>query len=206
MPSPQSYRAGYAVEITLASGYWRYTDLDDGCIIEGSAYTLYPLTVSAPSYGETALSNLQLKLANANDAISTEHRANGLLARRSRVWELRRCSPSDAYIAYLIFDGAVEQIVGLAEDWATFALGALLRPWSVLIPQVFSPMCRYTSTTQCAYVATCNKTYAGGSNNCTTNAQTAIFGGFRFLPVEGDRVEFRDSGATIATGRIRGRY
>lgn len=206
MPAPQSYRAGYAIEVTLASGYWRYTDLHDGCTVEGNAFTAAPIRIDgAPSYGESALSDIRVSLPNIDNGISTELRANGLLSRRVRVWELRRCSPSDPYIAHLVFDGGVEAVQAVTEDWAALSLGALLRPWATVVPQAFSPLCRYVSTTQCAYVATCNKTYAAGANNCTTNAQTAIFGGFRFLPIEGDRVEFRDSGATIASGRIRGR-
>ena len=201
---PQStYRAGYAVEVTLASGYWRATDLAEGVTIEGESYVPYGFEIKhAPSYGDAALSSMILTALNADGSITTELRANGLLKRRVRIWEMRRSSPADTLVEHLIFDGAIEQVT-CGEDLAQFQLGALFAPWGVIAPPAFSSQCRYTSTVQCDYVATCNKTYNAGADNCTTNAQTAIFGGFRFLPIEGQRLEFRDSGVTIASGKIR---
>jgi hypothetical protein len=107
---PQStYRAGYAVEVTLASGYWRWTDIAEGVTIGGESFTLYGFQLQvAPQYGDAAVSSAALSVANADDTVTDELRANGLLKRRVRIWELRRSSPADTMQEHLIFDGAIE--------------------------------------------------------------------------------------------------
>lgn len=196
-----AYRAGWALRVAVANGpTWLWTSVPSGVTINAETYLPRPLTIEGfPSYGDEALSSCNVAVAGSltADLIREWFRADPAHLRRSpaKVYELLSTGPSTAFDAVLWFDGAVEMVNPRAE-YAWFQLGPLYTAWGVVVPDPISAMCTYRSASQCAYATTCAKTY----DACTSNANTAHFGGFRFMFPSGTRIEFRDSGVTIGGG------
>lgn len=198
-----AYRAGFIVEITLQDEgpgvrYWRWAAAASDQTYGGNTYTARPLVVGgAPNYGEAALCRITVSTPDVGDAIRTELRndPSRLCRRRVRVFELISSDPAVAVVAIPWFDGSVESVT-VGDGYASFQCGPLVTLWGLVVPDPVAGMCRYRSTAQCPYVASCLRSYAA----CTANSKTDIFGGWRFLPPTGTRVEFRDGGATLQGG------
>ena len=198
-----SYRAGWAVEVTLADEgagvrYWRWCAAGTNLTIGGNLYTAHPISVEgSPSYGDQAMGSMTVGVADALDVVRTELRNDPqrLKGRAISISELLTTDPATAPAAVPWFVGGIES-VSCVEGWATFHCAPLVQIWALPIPDPISALCRYRSTDQCPYVGQCLGSYAA----CTANAKTDIFGGWRFIPVTGTRVEFRDGGVTIVGG------
>lgn len=189
-------RRGFAVEVQISSGFWRWTSGPATVYVEGEAYSPRIVQVTgAPSYGAPASTSMALTLEDVGRVVATELRSHGLHRRRVRVWELLAKDWATAAAPLPWFRGSVESVT-LREGWAVLNVGPELTPWAILAPPSFAQLCRYVSVTQCPLVATCSRTAAA----CAANGHADIFGGFDHLPAAGTVLTFGDSSVTIKGG------
>lgn len=184
----EGMREAWAVKITLTdSTVLRYTDWPDGVTIGGSAYTAWPLSIGSIPGSSNLREECLVTLADAAGTLKAYKEAGTLRRGTLVVYELI----GDALESLELVSGMIvsPSIVG---GWCRLRVGRGSALWAVLAPDRFAPECRYRSTAQCTYVASCYKTWT----NCGMNGQTAKFGGYRRLPAPGLTIEFRDGEAT----------
>lgn len=191
-----SYRAGWAVEFTLATEggaarYWRWTDVAQETVtISGNVYTKRPLTIEGlPSYGDAAMGEASLNIGDADNVIrlEVEHDVQALRKRGVKVWELLSTGPGVALVESLWYVGVVNDC-NPRVDYALFRVRAKWAPWAVVVPDAISAACSARSVSYCDKAATCAHTWPA----CVANSRTDIFRGDRFLPKAGTTITFRD--------------
>lgn len=162
---------------------------------EGVTYIAKPMTVELTEWDSPDVAEARVVLADSTFALTQARRRGELDAAPVLVVALWSTDPATPWVAETIFTGRVECAIP-KEGWIALRCGPRMADWAAQAPPVFSPLCRYVATSQCAFVGTCNRTYAA----CTANAQTPIFGGFRFLPTDGTVIEFRDGRVVVTRG------
>lgn len=108
---------------------------------------------------------------------------------------------SSPFTETLMFSGVIERSLFPDEGAVVLDITSNEAVWTRNIPRQFSTTCGYTNTSQCPYALTCAKSFAA----CTSNAKTAIFGGFRFILPQGSKVTFREYGTVASGGEESGR-
>lgn len=202
-----SYRAGYALHVTLASEWgvarhWRYTSVPGGVTIGGQAYTAWPLVIQgAPQYGSAALSDMSVCIgdAAATGLLEVRNDPQRLRWRAAEVFELAGL-PGAGLTAETMFLGAV-QGANPKDGWLWLGLGPDYPPWARRMPEIISARCRYRSTGICPHALECQQS----EDACDTLGRLGINGGFLYLQEAGTRVSFRDGGVTVGGGEGAGR-
>ncbi|MBI4916880.1 MAG: hypothetical protein HY825_13615 [Acidobacteria bacterium] len=154
-----------------------------------------PMTVELTDWDSPDFAEARIVLADSAFALALSRRRGELDGALVWVAALWTTAPATAWVAETMFTGRVEA-AWPKEGWVALRCGPRMADWAAQAPPAFSPLCRYVNATQCSFVTSCNRTYAA----CTANAQTAIFGGFRFLPVDGTVIEFRDGRVVVTRG------
>ena len=178
-----------------ASTVLRYCTGGQNITAGGNTYTAKPMTVELTEWDNPDVAEARIVLADTASALARARRRGELDGAAVLVVALWSTDPATAFVAETIFTGRLEA-AWPKEGWIALRCGPPMADYAAQAPPVFSPLCRYVAASQCSFVTSCNRTYAA----CTANAQTAIFGGFRFLPTDGTVVEFRDGRVVVTRG------
>lgn len=145
-------------------------------------------------YGDEALSQFTLQFPDVYGDLTAAHRDHSLMGSKVELWLLTKDDENDAYNSEQIWVGKVNEVLAIGNGVVSMTAGTGVSIGSHIVPPRFSVYCRWKTTTQCSYRATC----AGTIQACVANGQQANFGGQPFLLPSGFRIEFRDNGETYS--------
>lgn len=177
-----------------------------GILLADQRYTLSADNITAGGYTWNAVAIPYFEFHDLDDPASASVRLelrptpaelkllaqlNRLVGNTSELWRLE--DVSGVLLATRVWIGNILRASIGKQDNLVLECGPSLTAFAATVPRQFGPLCRYISSTECSFAATCAKTWAA----CTANGQTAIFGGFRWIPPAGTRIVIRETMETI---------
>lgn len=141
---------------------------------------------------DPAMASARLELRPVPAELLLQARLNRLIGGTSELWRIEEVSGS--LTATKLWSGVIIRASVGKQNNLVLECGPSLTAFAATVPRQFGPLCRYLSSAECSYAATCAKSWAA----CTSNGQTAIFGGFRWIPPAGTRIVIRETMETIS--------
>jgi hypothetical protein len=138
---------------------------------------------------DPALASVRMELQPVPAPILQLWQIGKLIGTAAELWRI----DGDPATFTKIWSGQVLRASIGNEQSLVLELGPSPAQFGAAIPRQFGPLCRYRYTSECPFALTCAKSWAA----CTANAQTANFGGFRWIPPAGTRLVIRETMETL---------
>lgn len=171
---------------------YRYVIGPDG--IQAGGYSWKPLSVpyfDLADLDHPASASMRMEARPAPEELVMVLQLNRLVASSAELWRLEKSG--SAWSATQVWKGTILRASIGTQNNLVLECGPALTAFSGTVPRQFGPLCRYVSQQECAYATSCAKSWSA----CQANNQTAIFGGFRWLPPAGTRIVIRETMETV---------